>query len=145
MSRPRQIPAFVRFVNRADFEAGSNARLVPAADGSGRQTIVLGTAQATGETATHANQVNAIAQQLAESGDWAHISLDRNYRTATGRVFDPKVANPLNGNQMVSPRPDIVAVGRDGRMQVFEVQSEGQNFDQLAEYVRRQEAAAVHD
>jgi Ca2+-binding RTX toxin-like protein len=111
------------FVWRRDF---INGRAIPMALevvplASGKTTLVIGTAQVVPGT-THAATALAKAQQLAQTGLYSHITLARNWRTATGRIGnwkDPAV------KALQNKIPDLIAVRWDGKVVPFEVQSSG--------------------
>jgi hypothetical protein len=89
-------------------------------------TLILGTAQEVLGT-THAITINAKAADLAESGLYSHITLARNWRTATGRA---------GGDATSSLIPDIIAVRWDGTVVPFEVASAGDTPAGLAQRLR---------
>ena len=86
----------------------------------GQRTLLLGTAQEVytkyGST-QHASTVLRIAEELAASGQYEYITMNRAWKTAVTR--NPPIT-PL------STRPDIIAVKRTGKVDAFEVASEGQ-------------------
>jgi len=94
-----------------------------AVDGS--VTIRLGTAQEVVDkygSTTHAATVLRISEEMARTGEYEYITMNRAWKTA---VADNP---PLTG---LTTRPDIIGVRRDGTVDAIEVISGGQTGPQL--------------
>ncbi len=63
--------------------------------------------------------MEAVAHEMADSGSYEYITIQRSWRTATGR---------LSENRRI---PDIIGVRRDGKVDAFEVRSKSDNSDAL--------------
>ena len=73
----------------------------------------------TGEGTLHAATVLRISREFARSGDYEFITMNRAWKTATGR------------ESHLATRPDIIGVRRDGRVDAFEIRSPSQDPDVL--------------
>jgi RHS repeat-associated protein len=71
---------------------------------------IYGTGQTTG--VGHADISEKIANQLATSGQFSEVHLNRSYEAITGVTTTPRRS------------PDVVAVGKDGRVHAIEVASD---------------------
>ena len=92
--------------------AGSDA--VRLRQSPGFPTMVIGTAQETGPG--HAAAVDELANALADTGQFQYVTMNRQWdTTVTG----------LRGIPNATRRPDLIAVGRDGRIHAFEIASPG--------------------
>jgi hypothetical protein len=93
---------------------GMTSRTVTAANG--RTLTVWGQAEAASSTTPgHAEAMNNLVNQLAATGEYEYVTLQRSWRTATGRVGE-------SGNI-----PDVIAVRRNGLVDAWEVQSATDN------------------
>jgi len=87
----------------------------------GKDTWLIGTAQEVPGT-THAATVMRKAMELAQNGNYSHVTMARNWRTATGRAGGDATSNLV---------PDIIAVRWDGKVVPFEVMSPGDTVNEL--------------
>lgn len=95
------------------------------ADKDGNPVIIYGQAEKSSSTTVgHAEAMNKLANKLAQSGDYEYITLQRSWRTATGRVG-------TSGSI-----PDVIGVRRDGRVDAWEVQSKTDDPSVLRERLR---------
>ena len=69
---------------------------------------IYGQTASSSTTVGHAESIKLLAEQLADSGKYAYITLQRSYRTATGRVALSRLI------------PDVIAVGKNGFQKSFE-------------------------
>jgi hypothetical protein len=115
----KPVGAALGFVWRRDLVGGGKTlpMAVKPILASGKVTLIVGSAQAAG--ATHAARIMAKANELAETGKYSHIVLNRAWRTGTGRVGTSTL------------RPDIIAVGRSGKVEAFEVLSPRETMQQM--------------
>jgi hypothetical protein len=81
-------------------------------DVNGRPVTIYGQAEAASSTTLgHAEAMNELANNLAQSGDYEYITLQRSWRTATGREGTSSLI------------PDVIGVRRDGVVDAWEVLS----------------------
>lgn len=85
-----------------------------------RLALLIGTAQNTGgpNGQLHADVVRLLARERINLGDVEHATMNRSMRTATG-------LESLAG--LENRRPDIVAVRRDGKIDLIEARSDSQS------------------
>jgi hypothetical protein len=89
-------------------------------DPFGREVEIYGQAEASSSTTDgHAEAMNKKVNDLVTSGEYRHITLQRSWRTATGRVNESRLI------------PDTIAVRRDGRVDAWEVQSKTDDLTTL--------------
>ncbi len=89
---------------------GMTSRTVTAPNG--RTLTVWGQAEAASSTTPgHAEAMNNLATQLAATGEYEYVTIQRSWRTATGRVGNSRSI------------PDVVGVRRNGVVDAWEVQS----------------------
>jgi RHS repeat-associated protein len=88
-------------------------------DAQGKDVEVHGQIESTSKTPGHDETIGAVAEELAKSGEYEYVTMQRSWRTATGRVSKS------------GKIPDIIAVRRDGRVDVFEVASKSDTQDDL--------------
>ena len=81
-------------------------------DKNGREVTIWGQSSSSSKTAGHDIAIDNQAARMAESGAYEYITLQRNWRTATGRV---------GKNRNI---PDLIGVRRDGRVDAVEVRSD---------------------
>jgi hypothetical protein len=81
-------------------------------DRNGREARIYGQAErGSSTTPGHAEAMNDLAEQLAQSGDYDYITIQRSWGTATERESTSRKI------------PDVIGVRRDGRVDVWEVES----------------------
>ncbi|HRK32740.1 MAG TPA: hypothetical protein PLD59_16890, partial [Tepidisphaeraceae bacterium] len=110
--------------------------------GNGRQTWIVGDAQKiyddlgneTLHSAPHAAKITDISNQLAATGRFSHITLNRSVRTATGR--GATAADQTGIDTISNIQPDIVAVRWDGKVEMYEVLSPSQDEEALFKAMR---------
>ncbi len=87
---------------------------------NGRKLTVYGQAEySSSTTAGHADAMNNLVERLAASGQYEYVTLQRSLRTATGRVAPSRSI------------PDVIAVRRDGAVDLWEVRSNSQTAEEL--------------
>lgn len=92
---------------------------------NGNKLTVYGQAEASSSTTPgHAEAMNALAERLAATGEYEYVTLQRAWRTATGREGTSGL------------RPDVIGVRRNGIVDAWEVRSEGQTVEELLEKLR---------
>ncbi|POA50374.1 type IV secretion protein Rhs [Pseudomonas sp. MPR-ANC1] len=79
---------------------------------------IVGTGQKTGGVG-HAEQSEAIAEEMAKSGDYQKVGVDVAVKTVTGVPTDPRT------------RPDVTGLRHDGTVDIVEVPSPTDNSDKL--------------
>jgi hypothetical protein len=131
----RPAGAKVNFVYRRDLING-NTVVMPVRPwlANNKVTMILGVGQNTKGT-THAATMEKKAAELAATGLYSHITLARNWRTATGRIGGYKTVG-TDGKVLQSRIPDIIAVGWDGKVVPFEVMSPSDERDKLVARMR---------
>src|SRR5262249_32672074 len=88
-------------------------------DKHGRSVNIYGQCSSSSRTPGHAEAIEALAKKLAESGEYEYVTMQRSWRTATGR----------EGTS--SNVPDVIGVRRDGRVDAWEVRSNSQTRGDL--------------
>jgi hypothetical protein len=79
---------------------------------NGRTVTVWGQAEAASSTTPgHAEAMNNLVNRLAATGEYEYITLQRSWRTATGRAGDSRSI------------PDVIGVRRNGTVDAWEVRS----------------------
>ena len=74
---------------------------------------IYGEAKAsTDATPTHKETIDRVSRELAESGDYAYVCRERAWHTATDGISSERRL-----------KPDIIAVGNDGKVYAWEVKS----------------------
>ena len=81
-------------------------------DVHGRQVELWGQANSTSKTPGHDDTIAAMAVELASSGKCEYVTMQRSWRTATGRVASSRKI------------PDIICVRRDGKVDAIEIKSD---------------------
>ena len=92
----------------------------PTRDINGEEVIIWGQEHSSSTTDGHAETIAGKAAEKANSGEYAHVLMQRSLRTALGRWF--------NGMRKI---PDLVCIRRDGRVDVYEVRSNNQTRFEL--------------
>ena len=88
-------------------------------DTRGRPVEVWGQSESASTTPGHSDTIAALAIEMAGSGKYEFVTMQRSWRTATGRVSK-------------SGRiPDVIGVRRDGKVDAYEVISKSDNRDAL--------------
>ena len=77
----------------------------------GNQVEIWGQPRSSSTTPGHAETIKARAEALARTGKYEYITMQRSWRTATGRVSKSR------------KMPDIIGVRRDGKVDAYEVMS----------------------
>jgi RHS repeat-associated protein len=105
----------LRVVLRADERFLTQFVLAP----DGRQVAIYGQEVSTSKTPGHDATILATARALAASGVYHYLTIQRNWRTATGYVGTSRLI------------PDIIGVRCDGRVDGFEIKSKGDTQEEL--------------
>lgn len=88
-------------------------------DNRGNDVVIWGQTSSASTTPGHDKAMEAKAQAMARTGDYEYITLQRAWRTATGRVSKSRKI------------PDIIGVRRNGRVDAFEVRSKSDTNEKL--------------
>jgi hypothetical protein len=100
------------------------SRTVTAANG--RTVTVWGQAEAASSTTPgHAEAMNNLVNRLAASGEYEYVTIQRSWRTATGRVGDSRSI------------PDVIGVRRNGVVDAWEVASRTDDPAQLLQRLQQ--------
>lgn len=95
-------------------------------DRHGREVTIWGQAeQASSKTPGHAEAINKQVARMAASGDYEYITVQRSWRTATGRVSPSR------------DMPDVIGVRRDGHVDAYEVWSKTDDKTELWQRLNR--------
>lgn len=89
--------------------SGMKARTV--IDAHGNQVKVWGQSRSPSKTPGHDAAMEARALQMARSGKYEYVTIQRSWRTATGRVGKSRRI------------PDVIGVRRDGKIDAIEIRS----------------------
>ena len=84
-------------------------------DKNGKPCTIYGQSGSSSTTPGHAEAIEKKAQELAESGEYESVLMQRSWRTATGREAKGKDARKI---------PDLIGIRRDGTVDAWEVQSD---------------------
>lgn len=93
-------------------------------DNRGNDVVIWGQTSSASTTPGHDKTMEAKARDMARSGEYEYITLQRAWRTATGRVGKSRKI------------PDIIGVRRDGRVDAFEVESKTDKRNDLRQRLR---------
>lgn len=88
---------------------GMTARTVK--DKNGTSVTIWGQSRSPSRTRGHDATMKAEAERMARSGDYEYVTIQRSWRTATGRVGKSRKI------------PDVIGVRRDGKVDAVEVRS----------------------
>lgn len=123
----------VQEVARRGQNATSGLMVVPRSDmtsrvmtaPNGNQLTVWGQAErSASRTPGHAEAMNNLVLRLAQTGEYEYACLQRNWRTATGRVGSSGLI------------PDVIGVRRSGTVDAWEVQSANDTEANLRQRLR---------
>ena len=95
-----------------------------AKDAQGRAVAIWGQTRSSSTTPGHDKTMEAKALSMALSGDYEYITIQRSWRTATGRVSKSRRI------------PDIIGVRRSGRVDAYEVESKTDKRKDLRQRLR---------
>lgn len=84
-------------------------------DANGNPVSIYGQSGSSSTTPGHAAAIESLAEQLAATGEYEYVLMQRSWRTATGRVGE--------SNRV----PDVIGVRRNGTVDAFEIQSRTDN------------------
>src|SRR5262249_12256037 len=93
-------------------------------DRLGRRVLIFGQELSSSRTTGHAEAIIRKAEEMARSGEYEYITLQRSWRTATGL---DKASRSI---------PDIIGVRRDGVVHAFEIRSATDDFGKLRQRLR---------
>jgi len=85
---------------------------------------IYGQAESSSTTLGHSQAIIDHANMLAQSGEYEYITLQRAWRTATGRVGSSSL------------RPDVIGVRKNGIVDAWEVQSDTDIYSDLLQRLR---------
>lgn len=103
---------------------GMTPRMVT--DPAGREVPIYGQAEhASSTTEGHASTMNDLAEQAIQRGGVKHVTLQRSWRTATGRVSKSRLI------------PDVIVVHETDVVDAYEVQSDTDDPRELRRKLRR--------
>lgn len=88
-------------------------------DKNGRRVELWGQSSSASTTPGHRETIDKKARSMAESGKYEYITMQRSWRTATGRVSESRKI------------PDIIGVRRDGKVDAVEVMSASDDEETL--------------
>jgi hypothetical protein len=94
-------------------------------DARGNPATLRGRSDSTSKTPGHDSTIAAEALEMVQSGKYEYVTMQRSWRTATGRVSDSGLI------------PDIMGVRRDGRVDALEVKSNSDKTDALRRRLRQ--------
>ena len=93
-------------------------------DAQGRSVAIWGQSRSSSTTPGHDRTMEAKALSMALSGDYEYVTVQRSWRTATGRVSKSRRI------------PDIIGVRRNGKVDAYEIKSKTDNEDDLEQRIR---------
>jgi predicted lipoprotein len=91
---------------------------------NGKKVPIYGQNVSTSGTPGHDSKILSHAMELAHSGEYAYIMMQRSWRTATDRQAKSGLI------------PDLIAVRLDGKVDAWEVKSRTDNVDVLRARLR---------
>lgn len=94
-------------------------------DANGDKVTIWGQSKSTSKTRGHDAAMDAEAFSMATSGDYEYVTIQRAWRTATGRVSPSTLI------------PDVIGVRRNGKVDAVEVRSHTDKTSKLMERLRR--------
>ncbi len=94
-------------------------------DADGNSVTIWGQSRSTSTTPGHDSTMEAEARRMATSGEYEYVTMQRSWRTATGRVGSSTKV------------PDVIGVRYNGEVDAVEVRSKTDKYKDLIQRLRK--------